>query len=655
MPLFRWVRTSLAGPVKGETKKRKKKFAKGSDCGSLLRLCLWSLAENMENVWTKHYTENYMDQYCFRYIIGPFNILPGVLLEELLSLLSSRRLVSRGALHLLLLPQLRHLSLSPCSGLVTPGLCQMITVRCPSLMSLDLSRVQHLTSPVLCDLLKSLTSLRLLTLAGTVCDGRVIETVASHCQVLQHLDVSRCHNLDPVGMLSLAHRPMGVKGGGARALKSLLALDIGFGGDETAVAAYLLLALPLLTRVALEGLGEGCCMIADGEFREVEEIATREGMLSFGELWSRRMRGEIGAGGREAGAEHQVSDRREKEEEGWASGEVRESSEEESEEAEGAGATEHERGLLLLNDRPTGMSKGQEERSGDLVSGVTLNLQEAQGVEVNSLGPLGRLCPDLCSLTLIGDGGAGQPDPMELGQWAGQLQSLGLRMGGTLSDILPAVQVVGASLASLSLEGVGMERGGAFLKLLQACPNLKALHVYTELPGSEEEGEEEEDEAWNLNSLPCIPHLKTLTLNFLLEQQQGKPVMSWRSLKGVLVCLLGGSPLLEKVSLSALPCPVDSMLRSVLLGHLVPTPTPESAPLRRLRHLELTCCDITGATAELMMASIDCLSTLDLSRCWVINKDQFMRLQSKATRRRQPLIVTWTDATMPIRRNFCRF
>lgn len=79
MPLFRLPR------AKTRPKQRvfmKKKLMPSSwrtdDDGSvvpLTRLCLLSLAENMKNIWTKDYADNYMDHYSFRYIMGPFNCL----------------------------------------------------------------------------------------------------------------------------------------------------------------------------------------------------------------------------------------------------------------------------------------------------------------------------------------------------------------------------------------------------------------------------------------------------------------------------------------------------------------------------------------------------------------------------------------------------
>lgn len=38
-------------------------------------LCLQSLAQHMQSVWVKDYSDNYLDEYQFRFIMGPFNDL----------------------------------------------------------------------------------------------------------------------------------------------------------------------------------------------------------------------------------------------------------------------------------------------------------------------------------------------------------------------------------------------------------------------------------------------------------------------------------------------------------------------------------------------------------------------------------------------------
>lgn len=54
----------------------------------------------------------------------------GNLVEELTWLLCTRKQLSRAALHLLLVPQLRGLSLERCPGLATSNVCGYIAARC---------------------------------------------------------------------------------------------------------------------------------------------------------------------------------------------------------------------------------------------------------------------------------------------------------------------------------------------------------------------------------------------------------------------------------------------------------------------------------------------------------------------------------------------
>ncbi|KAH0615675.1 hypothetical protein JD844_025974 [Phrynosoma platyrhinos] len=42
---------------------------------SLQRLCLENIAGNMQCLWAKDYTDNYLNEYQFRYIQGPFSEL----------------------------------------------------------------------------------------------------------------------------------------------------------------------------------------------------------------------------------------------------------------------------------------------------------------------------------------------------------------------------------------------------------------------------------------------------------------------------------------------------------------------------------------------------------------------------------------------------
>ncbi|XP_030647775.1 uncharacterized protein LOC115828018 isoform X2 [Chanos chanos] len=626
MPLFRQFETK---PEKERVRKRRRKHGTNEEDGeypsSLMRMCLLSVAENMKEVWVKDYAQNYIDQYFFRYIMGPFSLLPGDILEELVCILSSRNLLTRAALHLLLLPQLRALSLSACPNLVNSNLCTLIGTRCQSLQSLDLSDATNISAPVLCELLGSLPSLRSLSLAGTLSDRRVLMAVAQHCPRLRHLDVSRCLHLTPPDLLSIVQRPEGT-----RLLFSIRALDIGLEESEAAVVlsvAYLLLTQPSLQRLAMEGLGRACNLIASKEFWVAEDFASRRGMASLRDVWAERMQENErkGAEGTEMGHEN-FSFAEEKDE--WFPKDVpREKTDE------------------------RGGVQGQSDEKENV---VILPLKEAHGVCFKTLTAVGKLCPDICALSINCQDEDDDDDNEEaqsgarlvqgLGRWSGQLRNLSMRFPGPLSELIPAAQSVGSTLTSLTLEGVKTNRDCPLMELIKACPKLTSLVILIEPPTSHQEEEEEEEEANDedeLSRLSCLPQLRCVTLNFALDEQQMRPFMSLRHLKGALWALLRGSVLLEKLSLIAVPCPLDPVFRLVLDHNAKPLGTPDSPPLMRLKHVNLNRSDISVETVSRFVTADNRLSTLDLSGCWAISLRDITNLQNKVKKRRCNLHIAW--------------
>ncbi|XP_034004405.1 uncharacterized protein si:ch211-214j8.12 [Trematomus bernacchii] len=646
MPLFR-APGKHGGVKAGPRRKRNKEWMgscrKTDEDGSVLsltRLCLLSLAENMKEVWVKDYADNYLDHFSFRYIMGPFNLLPGELVEDLTLLLGSRKQMSRAALHLLLVPQLRGLSLEKCPGLVNSALCAHIAARCQALWSLDLSAAQQLSSKVLSETLGCLPALRSLSLAGTPCDRCVIRTIAQRCRFLRHLDISRCHLLSPSALIPLGgwasfspsscpSRSPGcpstspsVSSSSPMAplsplpLCSLLALDIDFGeqeGDPVAAAAYLLLSLPYLERVAMEGLAQACCLIQEKQFGQTEEFTNREGVPQLWDLWRER----------------KSKDSLRKKREGAAAGDE---DEEERTLWEGYGSENEEE-----TSRDEGLSRSQAEeksREGVLSSDerLILRLKDVKGLSCDSLDSLSRACPDLCSISVnIDDGedtrGRSQGSLLAAGLQAcsGQLQSLTVHYPGPLVELLPALQVAGSSLVSLTLEGVKTSPHTPLLDVIKACPRLRDLHISAEPPSTPQEEEEEEENQREERDLPQLPHLCSLTLNFSYEHSQMKPVMSWMSLKKVLKCLLAGSPLLEKISLVSVPCPLNRVLQDVLsildldLNLFAESTDSPPMPLARLQRIDMPRTDVEMMTVKSIMQRSKRLKNVDVSYCWQIS------------------------------------
>lgn len=622
---------------------------------SLTRLCLLNLADNMKELWVKDYAENYLDKYSFRYIMGPFNLLPGELVEELTLLLCSRKQLSRPALHLLLVPQLRSLSLEGCPGLVTSALCAQIAARCQGLYSLDLSGAQQLPSKTLSETLCHLPSLRSLSLAGTPCDRGVIRVVAKHCHFLRHLDVSRCHLLSPAALLVL--------GGGAFCLsssspsgssfcstfaspsplspscsepstssfstppsplplRSLVALDIGFGeqeADPVVVATYLLLTLPFLEKVALEGIGQACSLIQHREFDQTDEFTDREGVPRMEKVWKEcRRRQGMGR---------------------WKKKEATITDEEESEQVLYEGHSSESDEDAVTDQEPNSIHEQADDKRGG-GSGedcLTLMLREVQGLSCDSLDSVRCLCPHISTISVNIDGckdaGTRRRNGSLLARglqtWSGQLQSLSVQYSGPMEVLFHAVNVTGSSLVSLTLEGVKTSSHTPLLQVIRVCPRLRNLHITADPPALvvEEEDMEDMEARHDDLDLPRLPNLSTLTLNFSYEHSQMKPVSSWLSLKMVLKCLLTGSPLLEKISLVSIPCHLDCIFQDLLHQfdyHLNADPQAVQ-PLGRVQHLNLTRSDIMIETVKSIIQQSRSLKVVDLSYCWNINKSQVIR------------------------------
>lgn len=75
MPLFRQLEPTLDKEHQKKKNCMNKWSQDGDSVSTLVGLCLQSLAENMKDMWVKDYAQKYMDQYFFRYVMGPFSSL----------------------------------------------------------------------------------------------------------------------------------------------------------------------------------------------------------------------------------------------------------------------------------------------------------------------------------------------------------------------------------------------------------------------------------------------------------------------------------------------------------------------------------------------------------------------------------------------------
>nr|XP_057927560.1 uncharacterized protein si:ch211-214j8.12 [Doryrhamphus excisus] len=597
MPLFRGDHAMKPQPKWRKLGRRR--ITDDEPVPSLTQLCLLSLADNMKEVWVKDYADKYLDHYSFRHIMGPFNLLSGDLVEELTQLLCTRKQLSRAALHLLLVPQLRGLSLERCPGLVTSSLCAHISARCQALHRLSLSGAQQMPSKVLSDALYCLPALRSLSLAGTPCDSAVIRTITLRCPLLRHLDVSQCHFLPPSALLLLGgfcpssncvSSSTSVSG---LPLCSLFAVDIGF-GDSAMVAAYLLLSLPHLERVAMEGLSQAFLLIQNRHFALADEISTQEGLPRLEDVWKNA----------------------------WSKRKME---------------TEEDNHTLLDSDA----SESEDEAATCSYSlandeHLTLHIRDVKAITCDCLVSLGCLCPNINSLSVIieeENGGQFQASILATGlqPWSGQLWSLSVQHQGPLQDLLPALQVAGASLVSLTLEGV-RTHPRSLLEIIRICTRLEELVICAE-PPTTLANEVEDVVQRNERDLPCLPNLSSLALNYSYEHSQMMPLICGSpSLMKVIMCLLTGSPLLEKLSLVSLPCPLNGILQCVLdFNKFSASANCVPKPLGRLQRLNLQRTNVKMKTVNNIMQRSKRLKYVDVSHCWQISQQEWSYCKKSST------------------------
>ncbi|XP_054059657.1 uncharacterized protein LOC128910458 isoform X1 [Rissa tridactyla] len=561
-------------------------------------LCLQSLARHMQSIWVKDYSENYLDEYQFRFVMGPFNDLgetwgpgtrsvrakrrmgercrdcladpcnggpptAGSLVQDLIRLLGESRRLTRAALHLLLLPHLRELSLQPCPSLASNAIGQLVTLRCKNLSSLDLHGCSRLSVDVLVDLVEGLPQLSRLGLAETQANVQVLSAVGSCCRRLQELDVSHCKKVSPRALRYLAYDPL------ARSLccpmlRILLARGLEPSGDSGMVAAlaFLLLALPRLEFLAHSAVPDALHLLHGWQLHSTGDA---EGFPSLEEL------------------------------------------------ARGRGA-----------------ALGGPQ--------LTLPLRRVEEVEEPALATIHAICPQVEEACVwLGDN-PGPAGGWELLCW-GHLARLTLgcagRQGRVLAEVLPLAQSLGPRLQTLALHGFCCQDELSLAALLASCPNLQAfsaeLHPPTDI---DPDGEiPDEPSHWDTNLLPrSLPQLQSFSLTlasttgtFLARHGLG--------LRATLASLLCHAPRLRTLRLLSVPFPLDSVFETVLAA--------PGLPLLELQELSLAESWVSSRTVRLLLASDSCLCRLDLSHCRDIHRRDYDGFLQAVRKQRLDLDITW--------------
>ncbi|XP_067884729.1 F-box/LRR-repeat protein 2 [Heterodontus francisci] len=254
---------------------------------TLKQLCLSNVAANMKEVWAKDYIDNYLTDYNFLYIMGPFNDLASSLVQDLLQLLGDTHRLTRAFLQLLLVPHLVELNLRSCSGLVSNAIGQIIHIRCQGLTALNLHGCSRIQSSILVDLIECLPRLRKLTLSSTQCNSQVLSAIGFTCRELRELDLSRCKEVTSLGLLHLVYDRTQAAFYSLQ-LRNLLTEGITLSPDadlqHVVVMAFVLLTLPSLRYVTHTFLMEALTLIHGQLFRNGQEFLQSSGFPSLAEV-----------------------------------------------------------------------------------------------------------------------------------------------------------------------------------------------------------------------------------------------------------------------------------------------------------------------------------------------------------------------------------
>ncbi|XP_078589304.1 uncharacterized protein LOC144869708 [Branchiostoma floridae x Branchiostoma japonicum] len=198
-----------------------------SSPATLKHLSIVSIATHMDNLWAADYIHNYLDQYNFWYIIGPFDTLPSHLIQELIEFLVQKRQLGRRHLHLMIHQHLESLHLGKCSSCMTDAIIKLVQIRCKKLKKLDLSRCNRLTSYAMSMALSYLPKLVYLNLYSTNCTDEVLGTIGAICVHLRDLNICKTHVTDK-GIVSLCG-----EGDSVRGCRKLVSLDVSFSPKVT--------------------------------------------------------------------------------------------------------------------------------------------------------------------------------------------------------------------------------------------------------------------------------------------------------------------------------------------------------------------------------------------------------------------------------------
>ncbi|XP_078411876.1 uncharacterized protein LOC144688797 [Cetorhinus maximus] len=566
---------------------------------ALKQLSLSNMAANMKDVWAKDYVDNYLNEYHFLHIMGPFNDLALYNCSKTsLSLFTSPSAIKTYVLFACRSEDVRaRMIVMECgmemwewvhgtSGEVSLS-CMSIRCLCTfictdphvfpvlqGLTALDLHGCSRIQSSILVDLIGCLPRLRKLTLSSTQCNSQVLSVIGSTCRELRELDVSGCKEVTSLGLLRLMYHQTGAALNSLQ-LRKLLTEGIRLSPDNDAqhvtAMAFLLLALPRLEYVTHTFLAEALTLIHGQLFGKGQHFLRSQGFPSLQEVAGLRLASGVGA---------------------WQ---------------------------------------------------TALNLRRLDVVLGQDLPILTSTCREVAEATIsLGDE---LRDLRHLHSWT-QLTCLTVECSGfyrrTLSDMIPVLSSLGPQLRLLSLQNFHYHLETSLSHILGFCPHLRVFQAQIHLPPQngdsppvEEDSDDDDDDQLQDKNRLFGTNWQLLQLkDFSLRILDSSPLTrSFQlSIRATLVRALQGSPELSKLSLINVPVPLDKVFRNVL---------EQPASLVQLSELCLAHSSVSSAAVHLLMAAHNQLASLDLRRCRDVHRRHYDQFVEDAKRSKFDLKISW--------------
>ncbi|XP_076334253.1 uncharacterized protein LOC143238159 isoform X1 [Tachypleus tridentatus] len=167
---------------------------------SLRNICLDNICANIDSYWLADYIKKYeFNRYV--YVLGPFDDIPGQVIEALIIKLKESWCLKKHHLEILLNSLVRNLDLSGWKGDVGNVLLSA-GKKCLNIFNLNLNGCLNIQKSALLQIPSSFPHLIILNLQNTNTSNTMLGCIGEHCPNLRELDITNCPVSD-IGLTSM--------------------------------------------------------------------------------------------------------------------------------------------------------------------------------------------------------------------------------------------------------------------------------------------------------------------------------------------------------------------------------------------------------------------------------------------------------------------